>query len=498
MSYIDDFDAFSIAQGVKEGSFSAVEVAQACFDAIENRDQDVQAFLETDKERALEIAKDTDDRRARGEELGILAGVPIAVKDNMNLCGTHTTCASRMLENYQSPYTATCVQRLLDAGATPVGKLNMDEFAFGSSTETSYFHRTNNPWDTTCVPGGSSGGSAASVASGEVCLTLGSDTGGSIRQPASLCGVVGMKPTYGAVSRHGVVAFGSSLDQVGPLARSVRDVALCMDALVAGGKDASDSTSVSVKQNFVQTLGAGVKGAKIGFVPELMGAQGLSDEMRTTVLHAREILEAQGAEFVDIELPHLDASIAAYYVIGPCEAFSNLARFDGVRFGYQAPDCKTLAEQSAKSRGCGFGPESKRRQMLGAYLLASGNYEKYVVAAQKVRTLITQDYVRAFENVDMILMPTAPTAAFKFGEKDDPTEMYLSDMFTMSVNIAGNCAVSVPMGLGKDTHLPVSAQLVGPSFSDARMLSFAYALEQGLANTDIVARDFLHKGGELA
>ena len=366
----------------------------------------------------------------------------------MNLAGTRTTCASRMLETYESPYTATCVQRMLDAGCVPVGKANMDEFAFGSSTDTSAFHPTNNPWNTACVPGGSSGGSAASV-----------------------------------VSRYGVVAFGSSLDQVGPFGRTVEDVALAMDALVAGGSDPFDSTAQEVPAVFAEHVGASIAGKRVGIIPAFMEAEGLTAEVRHAVEEAARALEAAGAELVDVDLPHLDAAIAAYYVIGPAEAFSNLARFDGVRYGYQEPGCATLAAQSSLSRAHGFGAEAKRRQMLGAYLLSSGIYDKYYYAAQKARTLITEDYARAYEQVDVILMPAAPRTAFKHGEISDPTQMYLSDMYTISINIAGNGGMTVPLGVGEESGLPVAAQLVAPAFKDERLIAFGSALERAVAAT---------------
>jgi aspartyl-tRNA(Asn)/glutamyl-tRNA(Gln) amidotransferase subunit A len=494
---IDELSASQIAQGVKDGSFSATEVAKATLDAVDKREGDIQAFLEISADLALAAAERTDKARAKGEPLGILAGVPCAFKDNMHLVGTHTTCASKMLENYESVFTATCVQRMLDAGATPVGKTNMDEFAFGSSTESSAFHRTNNPWDTTRVPGGSSGGSAAAVAAGEVTLSLGSDTGGSIRQPASLCGVVGMKPTYGAVSRYGVVAFGSSLDQVGPFGRSVADVALAMNALTGPGRDPYDSTSQNCPVDFLEHLEDPIEGKVVGFVPELMDAPGLTQEVKDALAGAIAALKDQGASVVEVDLPNIRSAIAAYYVIAPCEAFSNLARFDGVRYGYQEPNCATLAEQTAKSRSHGFGEEAKRRQMLGAYLLASGVYDKYYYPAQQVRTLITQDYVNAYKKCDVILMPAAPRTAFRFGEMSDPTEMYASDMFTISNNIAGNGGISVPLGLGAESKLPVSAQLQGPAFSDRRLLQFARAIERAFTAEGTVAPEFAGKGGEL-
>lgn len=497
MADIDELSASQIARGVKDGSFSATEVAKATLDAVDAREGEVQAFLEISADLALAAAKRTDEARAKGKPLGILAGVPCAFKDNMHLVGTHTTCASKMLENYESVFTATCVQRMLDAGATPVGKTNMDEFAFGSSTESSAFHRTNNPWDTTRVPGGSSGGSAAAVAAGEVTLSLGSDTGGSIRQPASLCGVVGMKPTYGAVSRYGVVAFGSSLDQVGPFGRSVADVALAMNALTGPGRDPYDSTSQNCPVDFLEHLEDPIEGKTVGIVPELMDAAGLTREVKDALAGAIAALKDQGASIVEVDLPNIRSAIAAYYVIAPCEAFSNLARFDGVRYGYQEPNCASLAEQTAKSRSHGFGEEAKRRQMLGAYLLASGIYDKYYYPAQQVRTLITQDYVNAYKKCDVILMPAAPRTAFRFGEMSDPTEMYASDMFTISNNIAGNGGISVPLGLGAASKLPVSAQLQGPAFSDRRLLQFARAIERSFEAEGTVAPAFAGKGGEL-
>ncbi len=503
MASFEGLSAVQIAAGVASGEFTATQVAQASLDAIADREQEIQAFLQVSEDLALQAAARTDELRAKGAKLGPLAGVPIAFKDNMHLVGTRTTCASRMLENYESVFTATCVQRMLDAGATPMGKANMDEFAFGSSTETSAFHRTNNPWDTERVPGGSSGGSAAAVAAGEVALSLGSDTGGSIRQPAGFCGVVGMKPTYGAVSRYGVVAFGSSLDQVGPFGRSVADVALAMNALVAGGRDPLDSTSQEVAPNFLDGLEDSVEGMRVGIMPALMEHEALTPEMREGMVSARDALESQGAQIVEVELPNMDSVIAAYYVIGPSEAFSNLARFDGVRYGYQEPGCATLAEQTALSRAHGFGSEAKRRQMLGAYLLASGVYDKYYYPAQQVRTLITQDYRNAFERCDAIMLPSSPTSAWRFGEVSDPTQMYASDLFTISSNIAGNGGVSVPIGLGSQSGLPIAAQLQGPAFEDRKLLRVARALERGIEAAGLfspgtVAPDYAHRGGELA
>jgi aspartyl-tRNA(Asn)/glutamyl-tRNA(Gln) amidotransferase subunit A len=366
----------------------------------------------------------------------------------------------------------------LNAGAIPLGKLNMDEFAFGSSTETSYFGPTRNPWDLERVPGGSSGGSAAAVAAGLATVTLGSDTGGSIRQPGSFCGVVAIKPTYGVVSRYGVVAFGSSLDQVGPFARSVEDAALAMNALVAGGRDRMDCTSQEITTDFTANLSEGVKGMRIGVVPSFMNAQGLDAEVKERIEEAAAKLQAAGAELVEVELPNAQAAMSAYYVLGPCEAFSNLSRFDSARYGYCADGCKDLNDQYDQSRAAGFGVEARRRIMLGSYLLSSGVYEKYYYPAQQIRTLITQDYANAYQKVDCILAPVSPRTAFKFGEISDPTSMYLSDMFTISINIAGNGGMSVPVGLGRESGLPIGAQLICPAFHDENMLRVAAELER--------------------
>ena len=352
----------------------------------------------------------------------------------------------------------------------------MDEFAFGSSTETSAFGHTCNPWDLKRVPGGSSGGSAAAVAAGMCTVTLGSDTGGSIRQPGSFCGVVAIKPTYGVVSRYGVVAFGSSLDQVGPFARTVRDAALSLNALA--GRDALDCTSQDVTTDFTAALDRDIADMKIGVVPEFMEAAGLSSEVKEKIQEALGRLEQAGAHLVEVELPNVHAAISAYYVIAPCEAFSNLARFDSVRYGYCEPGHHDLGGQYEASRSGGFGEEARRRIMLGSYLLSSGVYEEYYYPAQQVRTLITQDYRKAFEQVDCIVAPAAPNVAFKFGEISDPATMYLSDMYTISINIAGNGGMSMPVGLGSLSHMPVGAQIIAPAFKDENMIRVASALER--------------------
>lgn len=475
------YPALSVADiqnGLATREFSAHELAQAAFDHIQAYDKHVHAFLELTPDAAFQAADRVDAALAAGatpKDIGPLAGVPVAFKDNMNLSGTHTTCASRMLENYVSPYTATCVANTLQAGGMPLGKLNMDEFAFGSSTETSAFGCTHNPWDLSRVPGGSSGGSAAAVAAGMAVITLGSDTGGSIRQPASFCGVVGLKPTYGMVSRYGVVAFGSSLDQVGPFGRTVADVAAALDAIA--GYDPLDCTSQKVQTNFSSFLNGGVKGKKIGIVPAMLDMEGIDPEIITATKDAIARLEGLGAHIVEVDLPHADAALAAYYVIGPCEAFSNLSRFDSVRYGYRYPNAHTLDQQCSTSRSYGFGPEAKLRIMLGSYLLSSGVYDKYYYPAQQVRTLITQDYTRAFEQVDALVTPATPRTAFRLGEIADPTTMHLSDIFTIPTNIAGNGGLSLPVGLGATSGLPISVQITGPQFKDQNVIQVAAALE---------------------
>lgn len=495
------FGAMSAAQireGLKAKEFSAEEVARGTLERIAEADKVVHSFLETTEGLALDAAGRVDEAIAQGtfDELGPLAGVPVGFKDNMNLTGTRTTCSSRMLENYVSPYTATCVERCLQAGALPMGKLNMDEFAFGSSTETSAFGPTRNPWDLGRVPGGSSGGSAAAVAAGLVPVTLGSDTGGSIRQPASFCGVVGMKPTYGMVSRYGVVAFASSLDQVGPFSRTVEDAAATMNAIA--GRDPLDCTSQPNHLDFVTCLDQGVKGMRIGIVPEFMEAEGLTDEVRDRIAEVASKLEAEGAELVEVSLPNAKAAMSAYYVLGPCEAFSNLARFDSVRYGYCDPGHADLGTQYEASRAAGFGEEARRRIMLGSYLLSAGVYDKYYYPAQQVRTLITNDYVEAFKEVSCILTPVSPRTAFSFGEIGDPTEMYLSDMFTISINIAGNGGMSMPVGLGADTGLPIGVQVITPAFHDCCMTRVAAAIERIYGPAPVAPSFADGKAGEVA
>ena len=474
----DSLTAAQIAAGVAAGDFTATEVAQASLAAIEAREGGVQAFLQVAPELALEAAARVDADRAAGKPLPPLAGVPLAIKDNMNLVGTRTTCASRMLGDYQSVYTATCVQRMLDAGCLPMGKANMDEFAFGSSTESSAFHRTNNPWDTERVPGGSSGGSAAAVAAGEVALSLGSDTGGSIRQPAAFCGVVGMKPTYGMVSRYGLVAFASSLDQIGPMTKTVADNALVLDAIA--GYDCRDTTSI--KRGYTpmnREMKAGVKGLRIGLPKEMFG-EGLSADVRKAVMNAAKTLERLGATVKEVSIPSLKVALPAYYVLSSAEASSNLARFDGVRYGHRAAEYADLEELYLKSRSEGFGAEVKRRILLGTYTLSAGYFDAYYKKALQVRTLVIRELNAVLKDVDCLLSPVAPTTAYKIGEKTmSPLEMYLGDIDTVPVNIAGIPGLSLPCGLDR-AGLPVGVQLMGATFSEPLLYRVGYALEEAL------------------
>lgn len=469
-----DLTIKQIHEGLLGKEFSAIELADSAFDVIRALEPSIHAFLELTPDMAREQAAAIDAKVSAGEAIGALAGVPIAFKDNMNLLGTKTTCASRMLETYVSPFTATCVSNALGAGALCLGKTNMDEFAFGSSTETSHFGVTRNPWDLERVPGGSSGGSAASVAAGMATVSLGSDTGGSIRQPGSFCGTVALKPSYGVVSRYGVVAFGSSLDQVGPFARTVEDAAYVLNAI--SGRDKLDCTSQENTIDYTANLDEGVAGMRIGIVPAMLELDGITAEVKDAFEMSVAKLEELGASIVEVELPHADAAISAYYVLGPCEAFSNLSRFDSVRYGHHAHG-KNLEQRYEESRAQGFGPEAKRRIMLGAWLLASGIYDEYYIPAQKVRTLITKDYTDAFEKVDAIVLPTSPRTAFKFGEVSDPASMYLSDIYTISINIAGNGGMNLPVCLGKDSKLPIGLQIVGPQFRDENILRVGAALE---------------------
>jgi aspartyl-tRNA(Asn)/glutamyl-tRNA(Gln) amidotransferase subunit A len=458
---------------------SAREATQACLDQIERVDPQIHAFLSYDRADALAQADAADAALASGSKHTErpLLGVPIALKDLLAVRGQPLGCASKILGGFVSPYDATVVEKLKAAGAVIFGRLNMDEFAMGSSTENSAFGATRNPWDTSRIPGGSSGGSAAAVAADECFATLGSDTGGSIRQPAALCGVVGLKPTYGRVSRYGLVAFASSLDQIGPFTKTVRDAALLLE--VISGRDPRDSTSVPEPVPVYASALAegGVKGMKLGLPKEYM-VGGLDREVSSAVTAAVRQFEKLGAEITEISLPHTEYAVAVYYIVATAEASANLARFDGVRYGLRV-DGPTPYDLYCRTRGAGFGAEVKRRIILGTYVLSSGYYDAYYLRAQKVRTLIRQDFLKAFEKVDLIVTPTSPTAAFKVGEKsDDPMQMYLSDIFTISCNLAGICGVSIPCGFTAQPKLPIGLQLLGKPFGEEALLKAAHAYEQ--------------------
>lgn len=455
---------------------SAVELAKIFIDRKNAVDGKVGAFISSNEGELLEHAKKSDERRAKGGKLSELDGIPIGLKDLLAVRGQKLTCASKMLENYVSPYTGTAMKKLEAAGALFWGRLNMDEFAMGSSCENSALQKTRNPWDISRIPGGSSGGSAAAVSAGECVASLGSDTGGSIRQPASLCGVVGMKPTYGLVSRFGLAAFASSLDQIGPFARTVKDAAIVLKNIA--GHDRLDSTSVNVEiRDYPSLLSVeAFKGKKIG-VPKEYFSSGIDAEVREIIEKAIAKCGELGAEIVEISLPHSDLAIPVYYIIATAEASSNLARYDGIRYTHRSADAKDVVDVYFKSRAEGFGEEVKRRIILGSYVLSSGYYDAYYLRAQKVRTLIRNDFEKAFENVDVILAPTSPTTAFKVGEKSsDPLSMYLSDIFTINVNLAGLPGLSLPCGFASD-GMPVGLQMIGKAFDESKLLSYAHAYE---------------------
>ncbi len=471
--------AVRLARAVRDGEASAEDVVRAHLRRIEDKDPQIKAFLTLTADAALSQARAVDEKRRRGATLGALAGVPVAIKDNIQVAGVETTCASRMLKGHVAAYDATCVARLKAADAVLLGKTNLDEFAMGSSTENSAFGRTANPWDLSRVPGGSSGGSAAAVAARMAPLALGSDTGGSIRQPAAFCGVVGLKPTYGRVSRYGLVAFASSLDQVGPFAGTVEDAALAFS--VVAGHDPMDATSARRPAPPARIpVPADLKGVRVG-LPREYFVEGLDPEVERAIRSAVETLKSLGATIKEVGLPHTKHAISTYYIIAPSEASANLARFDGVRYGFVDRGAKTLEEVYEFTRGAGFGPEVKRRIMLGTYALSSGYYDAYYAKAQRARTLIARDFRDAFAEVDLIAGPTAPTAAFRFGEKtDDPVAMYLSDVFTIPSNLAGNASLSVPCGLTAG-GLPLGLQLIADAFQEERLLAVAGAFEAARA-----------------
>ncbi len=497
-----EFTATELLAELASGNLSSTQITQTYLEQIEKNDGAIGAFLNVDAERALARAKSIDNKRQAGVPLGLLAGLPVAVKDVLCTKGWTTTCGSRMLEQFVPPYDATVISRLNDADAVLIGKTNMDEFAMGGSTENSAYKSTHNPWALDRTPGGSSGGAAASVAASMAPLSVGTDTGGSIRQPAAFCGVTGMKPTYGRVSRYGLVAFASSLDQAGPLARTAEDVALLLEVLA--GHDPLDSTSANVPaSSYTATVNQPLEGLRLGLAREHFGA-GLDSEVDSAVREAIKVFESQGATVREVSLPHSKYAIATYYVIAPCEASSNLARYDGVHYGYRTDEKEMLAELAEerkaieasgdrakldeldtslvrmyrKTRSEAFGAEVKRRVMLGSYALSAGYYDAYYVKALKVRRLIREDYDMAFKDVDLIVGPTTATPAFKLGEmNEDPLAMYLQDLYTVSANLAGIAAISLPCGISGD-HLPIGLQLQAPPFAEERLLRAAHMFQQ--------------------
>ncbi|WP_322924906.1 Asp-tRNA(Asn)/Glu-tRNA(Gln) amidotransferase subunit GatA [Paenibacillus campi] len=470
-----DLSLNEIHNRLHAGDLSVTDLVNQAFQTINERDDKIQAYLTLDEEGALRQAKVMDERLSAGGERGLLFGLPVGVKDNMVTEGLRTTCASQFLRNYDPIYDATAVEKLRTADSVIVGKLNMDEFAMGGSNENSSFMPVRNPWNLDYVPGGSSGGSAAAVAAGEAYFTLGSDTGGSIRQPASYCGVVGLKPTYGLVSRFGLVAFASSLDQIGPITKNVEDSAYVMQAIA--GYDAKDSTSAKVDiPDYISALTGDVKGLKIAVPSEYIG-EGVDPAIKDAIMSSLQVLEGLGAEWEEVSLPYTEYAVATYYILASSEASSNLARFDGVRYGVRADNPANLLELYHRSRSEGFGAEVKRRIMLGTYALSSGYYDAYYLKAQKVRTLIKQDFDNVFTKYDVIIGPAAPTTAFKLGSQvDDPLTMYLNDILTIPVSLAGVPAISVPCGFVDG--MPVGMQIIGKAFDEQTVLRVAHAFEQ--------------------
>lgn len=474
--------AHEVRDLLREGKVTSEALVEDVFNRIEAVEEDIQSFMSLYKEDALKKAKAIDEKIVAGETLSDLAGIPIVIKDNMCTEGMKTTCSSKMLENFVPPYNATVIEKLEDEGAIIIGKSNMDEFAMGSSTENSAFKVSRNPWNLDYVPGGSSGGSATAVTAGEGFIALGSDTGGSIRQPASLCGIVGLKPTYGLVSRYGLIAYASSLDQIGPLSKDVEDTALMLNAIA--GHDPKDSTSASIeKKDYKEALKGSVEGLKIGVPKEYFGA-GVNERVKDKIYEALDVLVSLGATYEEISLPYTKYALPAYYIIAPAECSSNLARFDGVRYGHRADHFEGFDEMFINSRTEGFGEEVKRRIMMGTHSLSSGYYDAYYNRAMKVRTLIKEDFEKAFETYDCLITPTAPDKAFKIGEKtDDPLAMYMSDICTVPINIAGVPAISIPAGFIEE--LPIGMQIIGKHFDEETILNVAYTFEK---NTDFNRR----------
>jgi len=465
--------------GLAEGKFTSVDLLNAVYKRIDALDGEIGAFLSLTRESALEAAQSADDRRKKGVSLGPLDGIPVAIKDNICMVGATATCGSKMLEDFYPPYDATVVKKLKKAGAVIVGKTNMDEFAMGSSTENSYYKKTKNPWDTSKVPGGSSGGAAASVAAGMVPISFGSDTGGSIRQPAAFCGTVGLKPTYGRVSRYGLIAYGSSLDQIGPLCPTVEETALAFEAVA--GMDRYDATSVhsALQDDFMDYVKSGAKGLKVAIPTEYFG-DGLDPEIKASILAAADQLKALGVTVEYVSLPLEEAALSAYYVVASAEASSNLARFDGIRYGYRTDEFDTIDELMIKSRSEGFGEEVKRRIMIGTYALSSGYYDAYYKKAMQYRKTMEAAFDKIFEKYDAVLSPASPVLPFGIGEKsDDPLAMYLADIYTVNINMAGLPALAMPCGVSKD-GLPIGMQFIGRKLEEPTLLRLAYDLEEKL------------------
>lgn len=475
---ITELTVHELQEKIANKEITIKEITKAYVDRINEKEKDVQAFITTLTDEAMKQAEEIQNKKEEGEIIGDLAGIPIGIKDNICTKGVKTTCGSKMLENFVSPYDATIIEKLNQENMISLGKMNMDEFAMGSSTEHSYFKNTKNPWDLKKVPGGSSGGSAAAVAANLVPWALGSDTGGSIRQPASFCGVVGLKPTYGLVSRYGLVAYASSLDQIGPITKDVKDAAMLLN-IIAGHDEKDTTSSKQPKVDYTKALKNDVKGLKIGVPKEFFG-EGINEEVKESLQKAIEKYKELGAEIEEFSLDISNFSLAAYYIIACAEASSNLGRFDGIRYTYRTPEFKNLKEIYKKSRSEGFGAEVKRRIILGTYVLSSGYYDAYYKKGQQVRTLVMNEFNKAFEKYDVILTPTSPTVAFDIGSKsNNPLEMYLADICTVSVNVAGLPGISIPCGVDK-AGMPIGMQLIGNKFCEETILNAAYTFEQAI------------------
>ncbi|SKC91754.1 Asp-tRNA(Asn)/Glu-tRNA(Gln) amidotransferase subunit GatA [Maledivibacter halophilus] len=472
-----------ITKGYKEKKFTVKEITRAYIDRIKKLDKSINSFITLREREALEEAEIMDKNLEKGKNIGSLGGIPVAIKDNICTRGIKTTCGSKILEDFIPPYDATVVKKLKDAGAVIIGKTNMDEFAMGSSTENSAFKTTRNPWDLNRVPGGSSGGSAAALASGFAPLTIGSDTGGSIRQPAAFCSAVGLKPTYGLVSRYGLIAFASSLDQIGPFTKTVKDCALSLGAIQ--GNDPLDGTSIQVDpiKDYLTDLEKGIEGLKIG-VPKEFFKEGLNKEIHDSIEESIKVLEKMGGVVEEFSMPITDSGLSAYYIISSAEASSNLARYDGIRYGYRTKEFEGFEELIINSRSEGFGKEVKRRIMLGTYVLSSGYYDAYYKKAMQFRKKIKNEFKEVFKSYDIILSPTSPVLPFNIGERtEDPLEMYLADIYTVNINIAGLPAISLPCGFSKD-RLPIGLQLIGDHYTEKKLLQAAYSLEKALGIYD--------------